>query len=588
MAFDVYPNPQTTPLNVARAVMTTVLVPGLSPLIPIDERVSVNPMTMFIRVIKLGTGCAASGPPHPTIRLQADTGDAVDIPIDSTIVAIFNLPGGPGGEGLQVANVGLVSVEVGDMYLIRISVFHPGSSWKIQIANNDPASAHDFTWVVADNETQTRQPWIDAPTTLGFEVFAGQIKQQDFRIVNRGTGPLEIKDHNGADLGARFVLTTVPNVIHPNSCADAQITFTSPDTPGTNETRYTVDSSDTTAQLAPGHNRSINLSATTQRGLPPGTILITGLTAPFGPGVLIRVDPVTRAQTTVSSGGVFHDPFGVAVEADGKILVADPPTVDKQGEVIAPGGVIRVDPDSGAQTTVFSGGALVRPRGIAVEADGKILVADAGPRGGLGGVIRVDPVTQAQTTVFSGGALVRPFGVAVEADGKILILDHHAFGGLGGVIRVDPVTQAQTTVFSGGAFVKPRGIAVEADGKILVADAGAFGGLGGVIRIDPVTQAQTTVFSGGALMTPFGVAVEADGNILVAFGGSGGVIRINSVTQAQTPVSSSGALVTGAGVAVVPKRAPAVVEDIPITTGDDTPGTEPGVPGNDADPTSIP
>src|SRR6266508_6215350 len=100
MPFDVYPQPQTAPLNVAAG--------ATSALVPITERIGVDPATtlntMFIRVVKLGTGCVPSGAPHPTIRLKADTGDAVAIPTFPTTAAIFNQPA---GTGTEVANATL-------------------------------------------------------------------------------------------------------------------------------------------------------------------------------------------------------------------------------------------------------------------------------------------------------------------------------------------------------------------------------------------------------------------------------------------------------------------------------------------------
>jgi hypothetical protein len=94
---------------------------------------------------------------------------------------------------------------------------------------------------------------------------------------------------------------------------------------------------------------------------------------------------------------------------------------------------------------------------------GDILVADTGAFAGFqGGVIRVDPASGAQTTVSSGGSFFDPSGVALEADGDILVADQNAFAGPGGVIRVDPASGAQTTVSSGGSFLHPTGVAVVA------------------------------------------------------------------------------------------------------------------------------
>ena len=46
--------------------------------------------------------------------------------------------------------------------------------------------------------------------------------------------------------------------------------------------------------------------------LPAGTIVVTDRAFGGGGGV-IRVNPTTGAQTAVSSGGNFVDPFGIAV-----------------------------------------------------------------------------------------------------------------------------------------------------------------------------------------------------------------------------------------------------------------------------------
>lgn len=61
----------------------------------------------------------------------------------------------------------------------------------------------------------------------------------------------------------------------------------------------------------------------------------------------------------------------------------------------------------------------------------QILVADAA-FGGTGKIIRVDPLTGAQTVVSSGGLFVRPFDLTIDAAGQILVVDTEAFGGSGG------------------------------------------------------------------------------------------------------------------------------------------------------------
>ena len=129
-------------------------------------------------------------------------------------------------------------------------------------------------------------------------------------------------------------------------------------------------------------------------------------TDPRFPGGVIRVDPVTGAQTTASSGGSFVDPIGITVEADGTILIAD----RFAGPTFFTGGLIRVDPANGAQTILSSlstGDDLTNPTAVAVEADGNIIAATSD-----GGLHRVDPVTGAASLLtfaaHNGVAVVPP------------------------------------------------------------------------------------------------------------------------------------------------------------------------------------
>ncbi len=249
-----------------------------------------------------------------------------------------------------------------------------------------------------------------------------------------------------------------------------------------------------------------------------GSIVVADNGAVAGRGKVIRVDPVTGAQTIVSSGGLFVRPFDIAVEASGDLLVVD-------AFASARGGVIRVDPGTGTQTMLSIGEIQasttpLRAVGIALETDGHILVAEQGLAGGADGgrVVRVDRASGARTVVSSGGDFVSPIGIAVEAGGTIVVADANAFGSPddlvndGGVIRVDSVTGTQTKVSSGGGFVSPRGIAVEAGGGILVTDSEAFGGVGGVIRVDPATGSHTTLVFGGAVHLRQLTVVPASGS----------------------------------------------------------------------------
>jgi len=131
---------------------------------------------------------------------------------------------------------------------------------------------------------------------------------------------------------------------------------------------------------------------------------------------------------------------------------------------------------------------------------GDLVVADPDAFGLAGGIIRVDPTTGAQTVVSSGGIFADPTGVAIAANGDIVIVDRARR-----VVRVDPTTGTQTIVSSGGRFVDPFRIAIDANGDFLVADVGARA----IVRVDPTSGDQTIVSAGGSFISPIGLAIAS-------------------------------------------------------------------------------
>lgn len=194
---------------------------------------------------------------------------------------------------------------------------------------------------------------------------------------------------------------------------------------------------------------------------------------------------------------------------------------------------------------------LARPGASLELAPGDILVAV--PASGT--VLHVDPDTGAQATLASGGDLVNPTDAAMAPDGQVYVVDIEAFGGGGGVIRVDPSDGSQTEWASGAPFVEPERIAVLPNGDVVVVDAGA----NLVVRIDADTQVATPIAStGGAseLGMPLSVTIEpvgsggTGGDILIGDGdvpdiGHFGVVRIDASTLAQTVVTSNTFLPVG-------------------------------------------
>jgi len=297
-------------------------------------------------------------------------------------------------------------------------------------------------------------------------------------------------------------------------------------------------------------------SAWAQVTINPGDILVTDPSAFNGHGAVLRIDPTSGAQTVVSQGGLFSRPTALAIEADGKIVTANRTLP----------GVVRVDPQTGGQTIVASQ-PIVDPFGLALEANGSIVVSDLGCRdhsctSGLPrtpAVYRIDPVSGAVTTVSAGGYLDSPFAIDVEANGGILVTDATSsvlpLTGQGGIIRIDPVTGAQTIVSRGQAdYGCPFGIAIEPSGTILntVLTLGGYGcAPSAIFRANPTID-QNTPFSPHSMnwSGPFGLAVDTDGSVVVAEEGWQAIFRADAKTGFPTQISRFGLLVAPTDVAI--------------------------------------
>ena len=111
--------------------------------------------------------------------------------------------------------------------------------------------------------------------------------------------------------------------------------------------------------------------------------------------------------------------------------------------------VTGADGDSDVNSkSIGSGVDFLEPYAIAVEADGTLVVTDCGLRA----VVRVNPVNGNRTivsdaTTGSGTGFISPFGIALEADGSLVIADY----ALEAVMRVNPNNGNRTIVSDANA-----------------------------------------------------------------------------------------------------------------------------------------
>ena len=256
-----------------------------------------------------------------------------------------------------------------------------------------------------------------------------------------------------------------------------------------------------------------------------GSLVVADMGVPDAKdGALIRVDPVTGRQTLVSGRGIggnnFYDPAGIAIGPGGTLYVLDTLAGTNSGAVI------QVDPRSGAQRVIASNFSLPNlfdlPFGIAVDADGSIVVVNRALGGALpldclvptGSVIRIwsdGPQSWQGAKITELGSLSRPLGVALDADRSIIVANECGSPDGIGLLRVDPSSDMQSQVASNGPddkLITPERVAVAPGGDFLVTDYNVGGDSdGGIVKVARGTQAQSVVSSNSLFNHPLGIAV---------------------------------------------------------------------------------
>jgi DNA-binding beta-propeller fold protein YncE len=292
--------------------------------------------------------------------------------------------------------------------------------------------------------------------------------------------------------------------------------------------------------------------------------------------VILRSEPATGSTVEISRNGplgtLFQQPYDLAVEADGSLVVADMGIPNQKD-----GAVIRVDPFTGRQSLVSSGGDFYDPAGIAVGPGGVLYVLDNLAGSNSGAVIRVDPTTGAQQMIASNFTLVPPrlfdlpFGIAVDRNGQIVVVNRSLSGKLpdpcalsiGSAFIVNPATGVQALLSSAGRLAYPLGLAIDADGSLVVANECGGTNADGLVRISPggLQDHITTNNSVDVLRTPERVGIDPSGNLLVtdyAIGsdGDGGIVQVDPATGAQSALTTDSLFNHPLGIAVVPNRPP--------------------------------
>jgi DNA-binding beta-propeller fold protein YncE len=234
----------------------------------------------------------------------------------------------------------------------------------------------------------------------------------------------------------------------------------------------------------------------------------------------------------------FYTSYGLAVDGDGNIIVADTfnhrirrITSQRQVSTLAGTG------EGGYRDGEGTIAQFNTPTGVAVDGDGNVIVADWGNHC----IRKITPQGQVSTLAGTGmkghrdgeGTIAQfnsPRGVAVDGGGNVIVADRQNHL----IRKITPQGQVSTLAGTGGVgfrdgegtiaqFCHPWGVAVDEGGNVIVADTAN----NRICKITP--QGQVSTLAGNGKMghrdgegtiaqfnNPMGVALDGGGNVIVA------------------------------------------------------------------------
>ena len=187
---------------------------------------------------------------------------------------------------------------------------------------------------------------------------------------------------------------------------------------------------------------------------------------PARPG-LFRADPGEQ-PALLYSGDLLQNPLDLDVSADGaSILVADAVHLDENGE--NDGGAVLTFPIDGGEPVASAIGTM--PRALTVADSGEVYFSGIDPESGEPGVFTL--VGDAVEAVHVGTPLVDPSGIAVFADGRVLVADTSFSDGEESTIAsrsaVVMLDGGEASLFASGFETGyPAGLALTRDDAVLV------------------------------------------------------------------------------------------------------------------------
>jgi sugar lactone lactonase YvrE len=206
---------------------------------------------------------------------------------------------------------------------------------------------------------------------------------------------------------------------------------------------------------------------------PNGLIYVVENVGTQGTPSVISVNPATGGQTLVTEGGQLCYPFGIGLHPDGSLLVTNYGDFSSGGTVINClfdfGALVRIDPVTKAQSVLSRnatewGNLFRNPLGVTVEPSGRILLVN---QNGATALVGINPETGVQDALTANTAtdrLVVPQRAALTPAGDLVVSDFTLDDFEGGLVSVDLPGGTQSLLRQDRRlFNNPLGVAVVAN-----------------------------------------------------------------------------------------------------------------------------
>lgn len=234
-------------------------------------------------------------------------------------------------------------------------------------------------------------------------------------------------------------------------------------------------------------------------------------------------------------GGGLNEPYGIAIDNVGHAWIANFGGNSLSEFSSSATGGTPFSPSSGFGNTV-----LVGPAGMASDTSGDIwtvnyLDAQSRLAEAVPSILPGQPPT---FTMFTGGGLTSPYGIAIDGFGNIWVTNR---GGNGSISEFTsngtPVTGSP---FSGGGISSPYGIAIDGAGNVWTANNGGDSDSISEFTASGVPVTGDNGYVSAGLLFPYGIAIDGSGNVWVASDNTAGPLTefVGAAAPVVTPISA--------------------------------------------------